>query len=253
MTTTTAGTGPVPDVVPDHLRRTARTTGLLYLAFFVAGVAGTLFVRGQLFVDDDPLGTLDNLTAHETLARVGIALELAIVLVQALTAVWFYRLFRQVDSLAAGALAAFGLVNAVAILGSAAVLATALDVARDGSLAAAATQAGTVQLLYLASGHLWSVASVFFGLWLVPMGRLATRSQWFPRLLGPLLVVAGVCYLVSAFTGYLFADSDIATQLLTLPSIVGEVWITGYLLVVGVRRHAPAGERLRGRPAPSRA
>jgi hypothetical protein len=56
-------------------------------------------------------------------------LELAIVLTQALTAVWFYRLFRNVGTLAAGSLTAFGMVKAVAILTSAALLATAFDVA----------------------------------------------------------------------------------------------------------------------------
>ena len=58
-------------------------------------------------------------------------LQLGIVLTQALAAVWFYRLFRSVDTFAAGLIAVFGMVNAAAILGSAAVLATALDVAHD--------------------------------------------------------------------------------------------------------------------------
>ena len=44
---------------------------------------------------------------------------------------WFYKLFRSVDAFAAGTLATFGMVNAVAILGSAALLATALAVALD--------------------------------------------------------------------------------------------------------------------------
>ena len=60
---------------------------------------------------------------HETLARLGIALEMGIVVTQALAAVWFYKLFRSVDTFAAGTLATFGMVNAVAILGSAAFLA----------------------------------------------------------------------------------------------------------------------------------
>ena len=68
---------------------------------------------------------------HEALARIGIALELGVVVTQALVAVWFYRLFRGVDAFAAGCIAAFGLVNAAAILVSAAFLATALDVALD--------------------------------------------------------------------------------------------------------------------------
>ena len=69
------------------------------------------------------------------MARFGIVLELGIVLTQALAAVWFYRLFRRVDPFAAGLIAVFGVANAVMILGSAALLATALDVADDKTLA----------------------------------------------------------------------------------------------------------------------
>jgi len=243
MTMTNAVTGPAPDVVVTDLKRTARTTGLLYLGFFITGIAGSIMVRGQLFAADDPNGTLSNLVAHESLARVGIALELGIVLAQALTAVWFYRLFRSVDTFAAGSLAVFGMVNAVAILGSAAVLATALDVATDRSLVVTGGAAATVQLLYVASGHLWGVAALFFGLWLLPMGWLVIRSRWLPRLLGWLLAAAGACYMVSAFVSYLFSNADLVTQLLQIPSIIGEVWIMGYLIIVGVHGHAPAVRR----------
>ena len=112
-----------------HLTGIARTTGLLYLGLAVTGALGYQIVRGQLYVADHAGATLANLVEHTVMARLGIVLELSIVLTQALAAVWFYRLFRSVDSSAAGLIAAFGVVNAVAILGSAALLATALDVA----------------------------------------------------------------------------------------------------------------------------
>ena len=50
------------DVIGTDLKRTARTTGLLYLGFVVAGILGSMLVRAQLFVADDPQGTLSNLT-----------------------------------------------------------------------------------------------------------------------------------------------------------------------------------------------
>ena len=219
------------------LMRTARTTGLLYLTFFVFGILGTLVVPAQLFVDGDAQATLANLVGNESLARLAIALELAIVVTQALTALWFFKLFRGVDAFAAGSLAAFGLVNAVAILTSAAVLASALDVAQDASLATAGGSAATVQLLYVGSGHLWGVAGVFFGLWLVPMGWLVLRSGWLPRLLGWVLMVGGVGYVLSAFATYLLDGSELVPQLLTIPATIGELWIMGYLVVLGVRHH----------------
>lgn len=225
-----------------RIDRTARTTGLLYLGFFITGISGFLIVRGQLFVAGDPSGTLSNLVQHDSLARLGIALELGIVLAQTLTAVWFYRLFRAVDAIAAGALVLFGIVNAVAIMGSAAILATALDVAGDPSLAATGRSAATVQLLYVVSGHLWGVAAIFFGLWLIPMGSLVIRSGWLPRRLGWVLIAGGVAYVVSAIVDSVFSNADLVSQLLTVPAAVGELWIMGYLIIVGV--HSRRGEEV---------
>ena len=240
MTTKTTPAGVAPDVTETYLVRTARVTGLLYLAFFITGILGSLVVRGQLFAAENAQATLINLLDNEWLARVGIALELSIVLTQALTAVWFYRLFNSIDTLAAGSLTAFGLVNAVAILTSAALLATALDAATDASLSIAGGQAATVQLLYVVSGQVWGVAALFFGLWLLPMGWLVLRSRWMPQALGWTLIAGGLGYTLSAFVTYLFPNVELVSQLLTVPSIVGEVWITGYLIIFGIRRHTPA-------------
>ncbi|MFG1736945.1 DUF4386 domain-containing protein [Micromonospora chalcea] len=219
-----------------QLIRTARVTGLFYLGLAVTGALGFLTVRPMIFDADDAGGTLANLMAHESLARVGIALELLVVLAQALTAVWFHRLFRTVDSTAAGSIAAFGLVNAVAILGSAAVLATALGVATGGP-----GDADTVQLLYLVSGNLWEVGGLFFGLWLVPMGWCVLRSGWLPRPLGWVLVAGGVGYVLMTFVAYLAPGAGVAGDLLVVPATVGEVWILGYLIIFGVRRRALEG------------
>jgi hypothetical protein len=231
-----------PEVVGADLRRTARTTGLLYLGLALTGALGSVVLRGQFFADDDAAGTLANLTDDEGLARVAIAVELGIVLFQALTAVWFYRLFRSVDAFAAGSLAAFGIVNAVAILVSAAMLATALDVSNDASLAAPGGAAATVQLLYVASGHLWGVAGTFVGLWLIPMGWLVLHSRWLPRLLGWLLIVGGAGYVLSAFVTYLADGADLVAALLIVPATIGELWIIVYLIIIGVREHGPGAE-----------
>ncbi len=221
----------------EDLIGTARTTGLLYLGLAVTGALGYQIVRGQLYVTDNAGATLANLVEHTATARLGIVLELSIVLTQALTAVWFYRLFRTVDSFSAGLIAAFGMVNAVAILGSAALLATALDVADDKSLAVTGGAAATAQLMYVISGHLWGAGGLFFGLWLIPMGWLVVRSRWMPPLLGQLLMAGGAGYVLSTFVSYVFANADLAVALLTVPATIGELWIVGYLIIFGVRDH----------------
>ena len=234
--TITATTSSRPEATTPELVRTAHTTGLLYLGLAITGLLGYMLVRNQLFVADDPEATLANLTQHESLARLGIVLEMGVVITQALVALWFYRLFKSVNAFAAGSIAAFGLANAVAILVSAALLATALDVSQDASLTVSGGAAATAQLLYVVSGHLWIIGGIFFGLWLIPMGWLARRSGWMPSLLGWILMIGGLGYVASALLSYLLPDAGLAVALLTTPATVGELWMVGYLCLRGVRR-----------------
>ncbi len=216
-------------------KKAARVTGLLYLGLGLSGMAGFLLIRPQLFADGDAATTMANLTGNETLARVGLVFELLAVLTQALVAGWFYRLFRRADPVGAAGIAAFGLMNAAAIMGSAALLATALQIATSPAGATAAD----VQTLYLVSENLWAVGGLFFGLWLIPMGRCVLRSGWLPRALGWLLIVGGVGYVLSSFTAYLLPDAGLVVNLLVVPATVGEFWMIGYLLIVGVREVRP--------------
>jgi hypothetical protein len=225
--------------------RTARTTGLLYLMVAVVAVPGFLVIRPTLLDPDSAAATLNHLVENETLARLGIGLELALVAAQALAGLWFYRLFRHVDTFAASSLAAFALVNAVAILASAACLAAALSVAQTPWSPDSADAAGAAQLLYVLGGSFWDVGSLFFGLWLIPMGVLALRSGM-PRALGWALVVGGAGYITSSFLTYLVPAAAQVTEALPLLATVGEVWMIGWLLWYSVRARA-------GATAPARA
>lgn len=227
------------------LIRTARLTGLFYLGLAVSGMLGFLIIRPRLFAADDPGATLANLVAHEQLAHAGVALELVIVATQALAAVWFYRLFRDADRLTAGSIAAYGMVNAVVILTSAAMLATAVGIAREPF----GDAASGVHLLYLISDNLWGVGALFFGLWLIPMGRCVLTSGLMPRPLGWVLIGGGLGYVLSVFVDYLIPAVHGFTDVLTLPATVGELWMVGYLLTRGVRRRTgdeTPGESLDG-------
>ncbi len=221
------------------LTKTARTTGLLYLGLAVTGILGFLVVRAQLHVPDSPADTLSNLTDQEWLARLGIALELSIVLTQALVALWFYKLFRGSSPVAATAIAAFGWVNAAAILASSAALTTALSVALDPALAPGGDAAATVHLLYAISDGFWSSGAVFFGLWLIPMGYAVLDSRLMPRVLGYVLISGGVGYVASAFSKALLPHAGWLDTVLTIPASVGEFWILGYLIFLGVRTPQP--------------
>jgi hypothetical protein len=211
-------------------KRTARVTGLAYLGLAISGLLGYLLIRAQLYVPGDAARTAANLVAHETLAQLGIVTDVVMVLTQAVTAVAFWKLFRPVQPVAAGSIAAFGLVNAVLILVGTACTATALRVA----LRADAASAADPQLLYDLSAAAISLAGLFFGLWLIPMGWLAGRSGYMPRPLGWLLVAGGAGYILSVLAAALRPEATGLASALTMPATVGELWMVGYLLVRGV-------------------
>lgn len=212
------------------LKKTARFTGLAYLALAIAGALGFMFVRSKLYVPGDAVKLAENLVEHQALARLGIVADLAVVLTQAIAALGFFKLFRSVNSLAAGSIAAFGLVNSVVVLVGTMCSATALDWALSG-----AKPPELSLLLYELTGAAWQLGGLFFGLWLIPMGWLAWHSRWMPKALGWLLMGGGVGYILSAFVGNFGPSFSGFARLLPMPASLGEFWMIGYLLAKGVR------------------
>jgi hypothetical protein len=211
-------------------------TGIFYLGLAITGMFGFLIIRPELFVAGDPSGTLQNIVEHEQLARIGVALELGIVTFQALAAVWFAKLFRDVDAFAAGVLALFGMVNAIAILASAALLRGALDIA----VGSTGVDPKTSHLLILLSARFWDVCNVFFGLWLIPMGWLVNKSAIGPRVLGWVLMVGGIGYVLLPYVAVLVPDIGASVGLLSVVATVGEFWMIGLLLWRALRGPAAA-------------
>lgn len=232
-------------------RRSARAAGAWYLGLAITGI-GLMLIRSAVFDPDDASATLQNLTNDEGLARLGLGVELAVVVTQALAAVWFFKLLRPLAPVAAWALGVFGMVNAAAILASSAAVATALEVAADTGLAPGEDAAAATQLLFHLSESFWGVGALFFGLWLIPMGWIAATCGRFPQALGWLLVAGGVAYVASAFVEYALAAPTWIADALTIPATVGEFWMIGYLLLVGIRP-AAAGRVHRARVASERA
>lgn len=237
-TMTTSPTTNPNQLDADHeqasLNRTARATGLWYLGAAITGLIGFILIRESLYVGGDPAATTANLVEYATRARIGIGLDLGLVITQTMAALWFYRLFRRVDSFAAASVAALGIVNAVAIMIATAFSATALATAIGETPAPGGDSAATVQLLYDLNEATWSVAGIFFGLWLIPMGYLVLKSRTMPRVLGFVIITGGFGYIVATYVGFLFPDAADVADSLTWVAAIGEFWIIGYLLIKGL-------------------
>jgi hypothetical protein len=211
---------------------TARVTGIWYLMLAITGMAGFLWLHPQIYVAGDSSKTLANLSDHETLARLRLLFEFLIVASQALTAIWFYKLFKDIHHVAAWALAAWGMMNAVAIMVSAMAMGGAIEVS-GGSLSPN-DKLLMIEVFSQFIKNAWGMGSLFFGLWLIPMGYIVVISQRMPVWLGRVLILGGAGYILSAFIGYMGASGD-WVGILTIPATVGEFWMIAYLLVFGIR------------------
>lgn len=223
MTTTT-------DAQPQ--RRIARLTGLAYLANAITGALSFFAIRPRLSSADDATATMMHLVDNESLARIGLVIDLALLTSGALTALLFFALFRKVDVGISLALTFFAFMGGVALTVGTIFSAKALDVAVSGT-GTYENASSMVLLLSELNETAWSIGALFFGLWLIPMGWLVLRSGWMPRILGLTLVVGGVGYVASAVVDQLQPEASTVVEILTMPASLGEFSMIIYLLVRG--------------------
>jgi len=219
--------------IQKDLVKTARITGVWYLMLAVSGTIGFLVFHPQVYDSPDPEKTLVNLTESESLARIRLLFELAIVASQALAAIWFYKLFRTINEWGAWSLGIWGTMNSAVIMISAISMGAALDIA-NSSAQSYDNKVALIQLLAQFITNAWGVGGLFFGLWLIPMGYIVLTSNRMPPWLGRILIVGGIGYILTAFIKYMgFANALIDS--LVIPATIGEFWMIAYLLIYGIR------------------
>ena len=216
--------------IGNALRRDGRIAGALYLVVVATGMFCLAWVPSQL-------GTgVADAAAHIGLFRAGIAAFMAMQVAFLLLPLALYRVLGDVDRRAAtlmvalaaasvpiGLMALSHRMEALSLLDSTAAHATA---AVDAAFAASLQR----------YGHGLRIASLFWGLWLLPFGWLVLRSARIPRVLGVLLMLGGIGYVVKVFGGLMpdFADSAFA-RYATLPAALGEIGSCLWLLAFGAR------------------
>ena len=220
----------------ESLKKDARITGVCYLSLAIFGVLGFLVFHPKIFIVGEPVATLQNIIGNESIIRTRLLLELGIVLSQVLTAVWFYKLFRTFHEWASWSVAIWGTVNAVVILISAISMGSMINVA--ASSMSTEEQILLISVLHNVISNAWAAGSLFFGLWLIPMGYIVTHSRRMPVWLGYTLIIGGFGYMLSTFFHYSGIESSF-TDYLTYPATIGEFWMIGYLLIFGIRLDAP--------------
>lgn len=222
------------------LSRRARTAGGLYLLSLPLGVFSLMFVPGHFIAPHDPAATVARILADEGLFRLGVVSELASAILWIFVMRALYRLFVDVDRGQAWLMLVLSLMAVpVMVLDVLSELA-ALALLREPRISAAFSPAQVqafVGLLLRSHGQGLTVAGVFWGLWLFPLGVLIWRSGFLPRALGVLAVIGGVGYLASSLTLLLApAYIDMVDPAAQLATAAGEIPLMLWLVVVGARQ-----------------
>lgn len=212
-------------------RLAGRIAGWGILAMVLIAPFAEFYVRRRLVVPGDGSATATNITAHESLFRLGIVAFLVVIVLDVVVAWGLYVLLepvsRTVSVLMAWTRLVFATIFAVAVVG----LLNAVDLvtAATSPAALAPAQLNAQMMASLDDFRLgWAVALVFFGIHLFLVGVLALKSGYMPKLVGILLVIAGLGYAADSFILFLVPEYVATAAMFTF---VGELVLALWLVI----------------------
>ena len=170
----------------DSNKKTARIAGLLYLTVVLTGIFHLMYVPSRLIVWDNASVTFNNILESETLFRLGIVAGIVCYTAFLILPFVLYKLLHQVNKTYAVGMVILAVisvpislinllnkVNVLTLIGKAQYLQA---IGKDELQAQV--------LLYLDFyNNGMKIASLFWGLWLLPFGYLVFKSGFLPRLL----------------------------------------------------------------------
>ncbi|CAN5684044.1 DUF4386 domain-containing protein [soil metagenome] len=213
----------------------ARFAGIIYLLLIIAGGLDETLIRNTIIALGDPLATANNITAHESLWRLGIAGDLLMHVCDVFAMLALYVLLKPVNRKLALMALIFNVVQTAVLVANKLTLLLPLLLIGDASYLKAFDPAQLQALSYLAirlHGYGFGVGLIFFGVVCLLEGYLIIKSRFLPCLLGTMMQVAGVCYLANSFL--LLLAPQYASLYIMLPCLFAELSFALWLLFKGV-------------------
>lgn len=220
-------------------KKQARVAGLLYLVLAITAPIGLIYVPSKLIVLGNATATADRIRASESLLRIGIASELFHQIIAIFLVLALYRLFKAVNETHARQMVILGALVSVPI-----VYLNVLNEIAALVLVSGADFLSVFDKLQLdALAYLFlrlhsqgiDVVAIFWGLWLFPFGMLVIRSDFIPRVLGVLLMIAGFGYVAGSFTSLLLPRYAQLVGQFAMVLNFGEVPIVFWLVIWGAK------------------
>jgi len=220
-------------------KKTARAAGVIYLVVVITGMFSLAYVPQKLIDWNNGAVTFNNMITHPSLFRIGIYSSIICYVAFAFLPLFLYKLLRTVNESHARAMVILALLSVPLSFSNLQHKYAAITLTGNKSvLPAISTEELQSQVMF--SLHQYNdgilLATVFWGLWLFPLGLLVYRSGFMPKFLGVLLMLGCIGYLVN-FSGNTlsenYAQTGIGTYIRKLPA-VAEISTCFWLLFFGL-------------------
>ena len=188
--------------------KVARMIGILYFLVILMGVASEIMVRNFIFVPGDITTTVDHITAYESIFRLGFVISLTRFAVFILLILALYKLLRPVNKDWSLVMVVFALVSiSVGMVSLLFQYAAPLLLSSNGYSSLFTTDQWHAQVLFFINMQmLGDKASQILAVWLLPLGYLIYKSGFLPKILGVLMVIAGLGYMIDFLIFFLLPN-----------------------------------------------
>jgi len=215
-----------------------RFAGLLYILTSIPGFFAMMYVPSKLIVHGNAAATASNISAHETLFRLGIAGQLVGQAGFIFVALALYELLKGVNRWQASLMVTLVVVQIpISFLNELNSIA-ALVLVRGADFLSIfeKPQRDALAMLFLnLHFHGLTVDEIFWGLWLVPLAVLVYRSRFLPRFLGVWLALAGSAWVILSLTSVLSPQYYDKVFSYSQPAALGEVAFMLWLVIRGAK------------------
>lgn len=206
----------------------ARVAGLIGILVLVSG-SYTHSINSGLIDYDNAATTSNNLINGEWMFRIGFVSGLLMETIFIFYAFILFQLLKPVNKSYALLMLILALIPAPIFFINQLTHFAALFLAKENMLQ---------EMMFYLNLHKQGglVISIFFGLWLLPLGYLVFKSKYLPKFLGVLLMIGCFGYLINFVQGVLFPGSE--STLWTSPALVvthvSEILLMLWLLIMGI-------------------
>lgn len=215
-------------------KKLAHAAGLSYLLIIVFGILSHMVIRSRLIVKDQILETANNILENDMLFRISIVSDIVMVIAFLSLGIFLYHIFKEDHPLVSHFLIAINIVGVAMMALNLLNQIAAITILESHYLAFTGDQKASLALLFMNFHSLgYQLATISYGLWLLPMGYLVVKSTFFPKFIGYLLMTGSIGYMAYFIAGLLNFNLP---EVVTITADLGEMIFCVYLLFIGTKK-----------------